>query len=96
MIMEVDKIKKYINNKEYDLAIQEVRKLIIDKTVELIRCKNNYFEYTVFADLYNASKVYLDKKITLILGRVYYLEELDQDEETLDMILNLYKNLIEI
>ena len=92
MNKDIEKIRKYINFKEYEKAIIYLEKVIIEYVVTLIKCEKEDFEYTTIFDLIDASDKYIDDKRKNIARQIRnYSKHLDEVDNVY-RLLELCKN----
>lgn len=92
MNKDIEKIRKYINFKEYEKAIIYLEKVIIEYVVNLIKCEKEDFEYTTIFDLIDASDKYIDDKRKNIARQIRnYSKHLDEVDNVY-RLLELCKN----
>ena len=91
MNKDIEKIRKYINFKEYEKANKYLEEIIIDYTVNLIKQEQEDFEYTTIFDLIDASNIYIKDKRKNIARQIRnyseYLDEMDNVYRLLELCI---------
>ena len=86
---DIEKIRKYINFKEYEKAIIYLEKVIIEYVVNLIKYEREDFEYTTIFDLIDESNKYIKDERKNIASQIRnyseYLDELDNVYRLLEL-----------
>lgn len=89
MNKDIEKIRKYINFKEYEKAIIYLEKVIIEYVVNLIKYEREDFEYTTIFDLIDESNKYIKDERKNIASQIRnyseYLDELDNVYRLLEL-----------
>ena len=86
---EINKIKIYLEKKQYNKCSDLLENLLINYVVDLIKQKNPKFEYTTIFELEEASNKYIEDGRKNIAGKIrIYSRPIDPEE-------NIYR-LLEI
>ncbi len=89
MNKDIEKIRKYINFKEYEKAIIYLEKVIIEYVVNLIKYEREDFEYTTIFNLIDESNKYMKDERKNIASQIRnyseYLDELDNVYRLLEL-----------
>lgn len=87
-------IKALVKNKEYSIAINNLKKEIINHTVFKIKQKDSTYTYTNIFNLIDKSEEVLDSKYNTQLKKLYYLSKEDCCEEyEIYQLLDIYSNV---
>lgn len=89
-----EKLKEYLNNREYDkyndVLIKEIKKKITEKIKE----KSNMFEYSTLNETLEFAEKNCNEKLIVVIKDFYYAMKEEKEEEKLaEKLMEIYEEL---
>ena len=86
---EINKIKIYLEKKQYNKCSDLLESLLINYIVNLIKQKNPKFEYTTIFELEEASSKYIEDERKNIAGKIRIHSRQIEPEENIYRLLEI-------
>lgn len=89
-----ENVKALLKNKEYNIAINSLKKEIVNLIVLKIKQKDSTYTYTNILNLIDKSEELLDSRCNIQLKKYYYLSKEDCCKEyEVYQLLDIYSNI---